>query len=560
VASFYQLAQLCEALSQTSSRLQRVQSVADFLSALAPEEIEAAARFLAALTRAQGDERRLKLSARAVWKVAAEMVGEIEPDQTLFADAADFGEAVEALMELRGAASGPALAVADVERAFEEIAAIEGRAARENKLAALRGLMARASPLEAKLLARIVVGEMRHKVGEGLIVEAIAKMIARPLAQVQRAFMLTGDVGRLAREARSGELRFDAVAIVSAWPRPLRPMLAQSAADVAQAFALLARPFALEHKLDGARVQIHRFAGEVKIFSRQLNEVTQSLPEIVALIEERVKEDGIIIDGEVIALSRDGRPRPFQDLMRRFGRVRNVEPLLREQPTALFVFDLIARQGRLMVDAPYHMRWEALSALAQRCGLALAQRIIPDSIKQAQAFFDAALAAGYEGVMAKALDSIYTPGARGGGWVKIKRAHTLDLVIVAADWGYGRRQGWLSNYHLAARGERPGELLEVGKTFKGPSDEEFRSITEQLLALEREQQGKTVFVRPELVVEVAYGDIQRSPRYPSGFALRFARIVRVREDKSAAEADTLATIAQRYADQATAGESPVRHH
>ncbi len=556
MASFYELAQLCETLSQTASRIQRVQLVAEFLSTLAPEEVEIAARFLAGQTLAQGENGRLKLSARAVWKAAAELAGETEPDQALLANAADFGEAIETLMRLRGAEAGPTLAVVDVARAFEAIAAIAGRAARQGKLAALRELMARAAPLEGKLLARIVIGEMRHGVGEGLLVEAIAQMAARPLAEVQRAFMLEGDVGRLARAARHGDLKLDAQAISPARPRPLRPMLAQPAADIAQAFALLDRPFALEHKLDGARVQIHRFGAEVKIFSRRLNEVTRSLPEIVTLVQESVKEDGVIMDGEVIALGADGRPRSFQDLMRRFGRVHDIQRLLREQPTALFLFDLIAWRGRLMVDAPYHTRWDALSALAQRAGLTLAQRIVAGSVKEAEAFFEDALTAGYEGVMAKALDSIYTPGARGGGWLKIKRAHTLDLVIVAADWGYGRRRGWLSNYHLAARGEKPDELLEVGKTFKGPSDEEFQTLTEQLLALKHDERGKTAFVRPELVVEVAYSDIQRSPRYPSGFALRFARIVRVREDKFAADADTVATIAQRFARQA-AGVSPL---
>jgi DNA ligase-1 len=551
MASFCELARLCDALSQTASRLQRVRLVADFLSALSPQEAEIAARFLAGRTVAQGDDARLKLSVRAVWKVAAELVAGAAPDEGIFETAADFGEAVEILMRMRGEPSGTPLTLLDVERGFEAISVIEGRAARQAKLAGLRELFARSSSLEGKLLARIVVGEMRQGVGEGLIVEAVASMTARPIAEVQRAFMLEGDVGRLARAARQGSLTLAPTTGLLSRPRPLRPMLAQPAPDVAQAFALLNRPFALEHKLDGARVQIHRFGDEVKIFSRRLNEVTRSLPEVAAMMRERLKDDGVIMDGEVIALGVDGRPRSFQDLMRRFGRVRDVDRLLREQPTALFLFDLMARDGRLLVDMPYHSRWDSLSEVAQRANLTLARRIIPGSVEEAEAFFEDAIAAGYEGVMAKALDSIYTPGARGGGWLKIKRAHTLDLVVVAADWGYGRRRGWLSNYHLAARGESPGELLEVGKTFKGPSDEEFEAITEQLLALKRDEQDGTVFVRPELVVEVAYSDVQRSPRYPCGFALRFARVVRVREDKTVSDVDTVATIAQRFAEQST---------
>ncbi len=228
--------------------------------------------------------------------------------------------------------------------------------------------------------------------------------------------------------------------------------------------------------------------------------------------------------------------------MRRFGRVRDVERLRAEQPLRLFVFDLIALDGELLIDRPYRERYATLVALAAEAGLELPDRSLPASLAEAEAFYAGLIEAGCEGVMAKALESRYTPGVRGRGWLKIKHARTLDLVIVAADWGYGRRKGWLSNYHLAARDESSGNLLEVGKTFKGLTDEEFRAMTERLGALKIDERGGTVFVRPEVVVEVAYSDIQRSPRYQSGMALRFARIVRIRDDKPPEQADTLAAL------------------
>jgi DNA ligase 1 len=232
--------------------------------------------------------------------------------------------------------------------------------------------------------------------------------------------------------------------------------------------------------------------------------------------------------------------------MRRFGRVRDVERLRAEQPIRLFVFDLIGRDGQLLIDVPYQERYHALCEVAGQAELELAARIVPDSVTEGQEFYARAIAAGYEGVMAKGLSSLYTPGARGRGWLKVKNARTLDLVIVAADWGYGRRHGWLSNYHLAARGPRGGEFAEVGKTFKGLTDADFEEMTRRLMALKIGERGGTVFVRPEVVVEVAYSDIQRSPRYAAGMALRFARILNLRSDKSPEETDTIDTLAAEY--------------
>ena len=293
-------------------------------------------------------------------------------------------------------------------------------------------------------------------------------------------------------------------------------------------------------------MQIHHAPGGVRIFSRRLNEITQSLPE-VAEAAARLGDRHAILDGEVIAVDPAGRPLAFQEVMRRFGRVRDVERLRLEQPIRLFVFDLLALDGELWIDRPYEERYGEMARLAAGAGLSLADRIVPaDSGRGRTVLRAPRSSAGYEGVMAKALGSRYTPGARGRGWLKIKHARTLDLVIVAADWGYGRRHGWLSNYHLAVRDPERGGFVEVGKTFKGLTDDQFEQMTARLLALKADETRSTVFVRPEVVVEVAYSDIQRSPQYESGMALRFARIVRIRDDKSAAEADTLAAMAEAF--------------
>jgi DNA ligase 1 len=581
VASFNDFALVCLALGQTQSRLQMAELAGEFLAHLDPAEAEIAARFMIGRALAQGEEKRLQISGRAIWKIVAAMTGGEDQGEEIFAAATDFGEAIEMLLRLRGAELEPSLTLAEVERRFAEIAEIEGRNSRRRKLDALREMFARATTLEGKYLAKILIREMRHGMSEGLMLEAIAKMSARPVAEVRRANMLAGDVGRVVRILRSPEQHalansvdevapssldtsdenavIDLSASVPRSPtvasgsgdhsstpmRPLKPMLAQPAPNVGEAFRMLADRIALEHKIDGARVQIHCGESGVRIYSRALNEITASLPEVVE-VATPLRSRSAILDGEVIAIDAGGRPLAFQEVMRRFGRVRDIERLRVEQPVQLFVFDLIALDGELLIDVPYEERYAALSEVAASAALARAARIVPSTVAEGNQFYARAIADGYEGIVAKALASTYMPGARGRGWIKIKAARTLDLVIVAADWGYGRRHGWLSNYHLAARDEHTGGFVEVGKTFKGLTDDDFREMTDRLIALKTTEHRGTVVVRPEVVVEVAYSDVQRSSQYDGGMALRFARIVGVRSDKSASEADTIEAVAAAF--------------
>jgi len=549
MASFYQFAEVCQALSQTQSRLQMAELAGDFLAGLDIEEAEAAARFMIGRALPVGDEAKLNISGRAVWRVAAEITDSLERGEDIFAEAVDFGDAVEIVMRLRADEPAPTLTIAEVDRQLREIAEVEGRHARARKLGLLRDLLLRATALEAKYLAKILIREMRHGMSEGVMLEAIARATGRPIAEVRRVNMMQGDPGRVLRVLRGGDAAVPAVATAALAVRPLKPMLAQAADSVADAFAILGPALALEHKLDGARVQIHGASGRIRIFSRRLNEITPSLPEIVERMAAAFPDRNFIFDGEVLAVDQQGNPLAFQELMRRFRRIREVQRLRTDQPVRLFLFDLLGLDSTLLIDRPYHERLATLEEIARGAGLELAGRCLPATLAEGEQFYYSARAAGHEGVVAKSLDSHYSPGARGRGWLKIKGARTLDLVIVAADWGYGRRHGWLSNYHLAARGPGEGEFSEVGKTFKGLTDEQFRDMTERLLALKTDERAGTVLVRPAVVVEVAYSDVQRSPQYAAGMALRFARIVRLRDDKAPEEADTIEHVGEEFARQ-----------
>ena len=549
MASFYQFAEVCQALSQTQSRLQMAELAGDFLAALSPEEAEAAARFMIGRALPVGDEAKLNLSGRAVWRVAAEITDALERGEDIFAAAVDFGDAVEIVMRLRADEPVPTLTIAQVQRQLGEVAAVEGRQARKRKLDLLRDLLTRATSLEAKYLAKILIREMRHGMSEGVMLEAIAHATGRPIGEVRRVNMMQGDPGRVLHALRGGGVGDASATAAALAVRPLKPMLAQPADTIADAFAMLGPQLALEHKLDGARVQIHGTNGRIRIFSRRLNEITPSLPEIVELMGARLADRNFIFDGEVLAVDQQGNPLAFQELMRRFRRIREIERLRADQPVRLFLFDVLGVDNRLLIDEPYWQRFATLEEIAQAARLEMVGRCLPATLAEGEQFYHLARTAGFEGVVAKALESRYSPGIRGRGWLKIKGAQTLDLVIVAADWGYGRRHGWLSNYHLAARGRADGEFVELGKTFKGLTDEQFRDMTERLLALKTGERAGTVFVRPEVVVEVAYSDIQRSSQYESGMALRFARIVRLRDDKAPEEADTIEHVGEEFGHQ-----------
>jgi DNA ligase-1 len=423
-----------------------------------------------------------------------------------------------------------------VDHAVEMLAAHRGREGRSRREAVLTALFLRATPAEAAFLVKCIRGEMRHGVNEGLLLESVARATDTPPDSVRRAAMFLGDVGEVvARAFEGGRSALDAVA-----PRlfhPLKPMLGQTAQSLEEAWAATPRQFALEFKLDGMRIQIHAERDEVRLFSRRLHDVTDSLPDIVAEVRSALAVRRAILEGEIIAMDVDGRPRSAQDLLQRTRRLHAVEEAQREVPLRLFIFDLLLDGEDCLVERAYHERWNRL--LMAHGGLTLVPRCLPRALAEAKAFQEDALEMGHEGVMLKRLDAPYVPGLRSAGWLALTPSDRADLVIVAAEYGDGRRQGLLCQYQLAARDEESGEFLPVGNTSSSLSEEECRRMTARLLELQRGEEDGTVWVDPSVVVEVQYADIQPSQGSASGIALRFPRLTRLRNEKHPGDADTV---------------------
>jgi DNA ligase-1 len=427
--------------------------------------------------------------------------------------------------------------LADVDAALSQVASTVGKGSAEAKRRALSALFARLGEDERRFMFGLITGELRQGALEGIVVEAVARAAALPAASVRRALMLAGDLPRVAHAALSDGADGLASFAVRLF-RPVLPMLAGTADTIEDAMGELGEA-ALEWKLDGARVQIHKAGDEVRVYSRLLNEVTPAVPEVVELIRGLPTRE-LIVEGEAIALRSDGSPHPFQTTMSRFGRRLDVERVRQTVPLSLFLFDLLYHDGESVMDESLARRAEMLAAAVPE-GLRV-PRLATASLEDARGFLEAALARGHEGVMVKALDAPYEAGRRGRRWLKLKPVRTLDLVVLAAEWGHGRRRGWLSNLHLGARDPVHGGFVMLGKTFKGMTDEMLAWQTARLQELEVSRDGHTVYVRPEVVVEVAFNDLQASPQYPGGLALRFARVKGYRPDKLAADADTIDTL------------------
>ena len=442
----------------------------------------------------------------------------------------------------------PTLTITDTDAALAALAATAGAGSKATRVGLLRALLARATDAERDFLGRLLIGELRQGALESLVIDAVAAAAALPAAVVRSAAMVAQGVSAVARAAlvdgAAGLAPF-ALGLM----QPIAPMLAQPADDIDGALRVLGTA-AFEWKVDGARVHVHKAGNDVRVFTRRRNDVTASVPEIVDALRD-VRAD-LILDGEAIVLAGNGAPQPFQQTMRRFGRTLDVGDMREALPLSVFFFDCLRYGADALTAAPASDRFAALQrALPQAL---IVPRIVTSDAGTAQAFYDDALRRGHEGVMAKALTAPYEPGRRAASWLKIKRLHTLDLVVLAAEWGHGRRQGWLSNLHLAAR--NGGEFVMLGKTFKGMTDEMLAWQTRELLARETHRDAWTVYVRPELVVEIAFNDLQASPRYPGALALRFARVKRYRPDKTAGDVDTFDTVKVLYAEQlARAGAS-----
>jgi DNA ligase-1 len=556
---FMRVVETSAAVASTASRLGKVGQLADCLKHAADEE-----------------------DAGTVATVVAFLSGDLTQRQ--------IGVGWASLRDMPSAAAEPTLTVREVDETFSRVGALSGVGSQAERRAALAELFSRATESEQRFLYGLLSGELRQGALDGVMTDAIAKAAAISIAEVRRAVMLHGSLGPVAQAAlQGGSAALAEVGLQVG--RPVKPMLAETAESLDAALTRLSRPpgktpkgaqsagsdvvadrlrdVALEWKIDGIRVQVHRVGSEVKVFTRTLDDITARVPEIVeAVLELPVRE--LVLDGEAIALRSDGRPHPFQDTASRTGSRRDIERMRAELPLSTFFFDVLHVDGEDLLDRPADERHAVLTALvpeppealappgdpagtdsapqvpaeARRppAGIGRIPRLVTADPARAADFFADAVARGHEGVVVKSLDTPYTAGRRGAGWIKVKPRHTLDLVILAAEWGHGRRRGWLSNLHLGARDPRTGEFVMLGKTFKGLTDKLLTWQTEQFLARAVEQDDWLVRVKPDLVVEIAFDGVQRSSRYPGGVALRFARVLRYRPDKPPEEADTIDTV------------------
>ena len=492
------------AVADSSSRLAKIGHLADLLRRLAPEEVNVAIPFLSGELR-QG---RIGLGPATIWSARPS-----------------------------SGAESATLSLAEADETFARIAGISGAGSTGARQQLLRDLLQRATAAEQDFLVRLLIGELRQGALESVLLEAVAKAAGIRSPVVRRAVMNAGALAPVAHAAMTqGEAGIAAftVRIFQA----VQPMLASPADNLDDALDAIGSELTLEWKLDGARIQAHKNQEEVKVFTRNLRDVTTAVPEVVDVCR-RLPVGEAILDGEVIALAPDGSPHPFQTTMQRFGRRLDVDRLRMELPLTPFFFDVLYADGESLMD---HPQGERISRLASIAGAHVVPRMVRPTREQAARFLADTLERGHEGVMVKALDSAYSAGRRGRSWMKVKVARTLDLVVLAAEWGHGRRKGMLSNLHLGARDPESGGFVMLGKTFKGLTDDMLAWQTARFLELEASRDQYTVYLRPEVVVEIAFNELQESPHYPGGLALRFARVKGYRPDKSALEADTIETV------------------
>jgi DNA ligase-1 len=553
-----EVVEVSAAVTATSARNAKIAQIAALLARAEPGQVAVAVAFLSGdLLQGQigvgyatiGELFRAAEAAGTDAAVAAEAAG---TDDALAADAAVAAEAGDDAGRAGALPTAAPLTLTEVDAAFAEIGAVTGPGSVSQRRQQLAVLFAWATEPEREFLVRLLAGDLRQGALEGVMTEAVARAADVPAEEVRRAHQLGGSLPEVA-EAALGEVPRSAERALAALRgftlrvgRPARPMLAASAPDVAAALVRIS-PAAAEWKIDGIRIQIHRAGREVAVFTRTLDDITARVPEIVE-VALSLPVTAVVLDGEAVALAPDGRPRPFQVTAARTASHADIGRMRGQTPLTPFLFDLLHLNDSDLIDEPASERHRLLSQIAPAA--LLTPRIVTADLAEAEAFFADAVAHGHEGVVLKSLDAPYRAGRRGGEWIKVKPRHTLDLVILAAEWGHGRRQGLLSNLHLGARDPETGGLVMLGKTFKGLTDEMLAWQTARLLDLadppvrstagdDRRPAYGVGRVRPELVVEIAFDGVQASRRYPGGLALRFARVLRFRPDKDAAEADTI---------------------
>ncbi|WP_290900343.1 ATP-dependent DNA ligase [Ferroglobus sp.] len=544
--TFKEFAEFCSVIEKISSTLELTARIAAFIRKVEDDDdLYNVIHFLMGRVFPPWDEREIGVGVGLIYEALRQVTGVSKSRiEQLIKETGDLGLAAEKLLKEKKQTTlfQEELTIKRVKEIFEEMAKLSGEGSQKRRVMLLTDLYVSATPVETRYLTRLILGEMRLGVGEGIIRDAIARAFGIDSSIVERAYMLTNDYGRVAvvakKEGKDGLMKMKIQLHY-----PVKMMLAQVTESVDEALREM-KEAAVEWKYDGSRVQVHYGDGKVTIFSRRLENVTSALPEIVDEVKKCVREN-VILDGEVIAV-RDGRPMPFQQVLRRFRRKHEISKAMERIPLIVYFFDILY-DGETLIDLPLKERRKKLEEVISESEIIkVAQQVVTSDPKVVEEEFNRAIEAGHEGLMLKRLDSPYTPGKRGKLWLKLKAVmETLDLVVVGGEWGEGKRSHLLSSFELACRDEN-GRLLRVGKVATGFTDEDLEELTELFKPLIEYEEGKRVVFQPKYLFEVAYQEIQKSPKYESGFALRFPRFVRLRDDKSVEEADTLERIAKLY--------------
>jgi len=546
MTSFLGFAQLCRDVEAISGTLDKIDRVAAFLKELDDAELVIASNFVMGVVFPPSD-LVLGIGPSLLYEALTKACG-CNQDQIseMLRATGDPGLVAFRAVERRRPQNFAAflgndhLSITDVINRFTVIARSSGKKSQDSKVKNLQYLFGEATSLEAQYIARLAIEDLRIGVGEGGVRDAISKAFGQPADIIERGYNLTSDMGLVAKHARHGTLSELSIII----NHPIKMMLATLGESIPSALKEIGAA-AIEWKFDGARVQIHKDGEKVRIFSRRMENVTSSLPDISRTVIKNVHADKAILDGEAVAEGPDGRPSPFQDILRRFRRKYNVGKLASQIPLKLHLFDLLYLEGRSLIDQPLTERRKLLVKSADSS--IVAHQVVSDSPEVAEKIYKEALDAGHEGIMLKSPSSAYSPGKRGKNWLKLKPVmETLDLVVIGATWGEGRRASFLGSYRLACRDDETGDLLDIGWVATGLTDENLADLTEMFRDMIIVQTGMEVEIRPKVVFEVAYEEIQKSPNYSSGYALRFPRLVAVRDDKSPEEADTLDRVVSLY--------------
>ncbi|KUK97115.1 MAG: ATP-dependent DNA ligase [Methanothrix sp.] len=551
MTSFESFAELCMKVEGIGSSLEKTAILASFFSELDEAELLVVPSFVMGSAFPASSEMLLGVGPSTLYEALSKATGSsLAKIKEILRRTGDVGAVAAEVVEKRKPATLSAfieadgISILDVHARFLDLARASGKRSQGVKMKHLRYLFGEAGPLEARYIARLALDDMRIGVGEGIVRDAVAKAFGASPEEVERGYNFTGDLGLVAQRAKAGRLSELTIEI----GRPIKMMLAQLGAGIPGSVVEMGT-VAVEWKFDGSRVQIHKKGEEIEIFSRRLERVTRSLPEIVGFVKEHVRAESAILDGEAVARGEDGRPLPFQEILKRFRRKYKVERTAKKIPLELWLFDLVYLNGRVLIDEPLRERRRHLELVADKKILA-SQTVTSDPDEVAE-IYEEAIGAGHEGVMLKSPESPYAPGKRGKNWLKIKPVmETLDLVVIGARWGEGRRASFLGSYRLASPDPDTGKLEDVGWVATGITDEMLVELTDlfrDLILVSGE--GMEVEMKPEVVFEVAFEEIQKSRSYSSGYALRFPRLVRVRDDKALEEADDLERVASLYATQ-----------